>query len=125
MVRNLSDGSNRARRTPGCGWAALFLALCVLANSAPPVFAQNESKTHRKILVIVQPDYPSVLKNGHFEGQVRLEASVQANGTVSMVKILGGNPALAKYGAEAVWKWKYAPSSAPTVEEVVFNFNPK
>ena len=96
MVRNLSDGSDRARRT--LGLAALFLALCVLANSAPPVFAQNESKTHRKILVVVQPDYPSVLKNGHFEGQVRLEATVLANGTVSMVKILGGNPALAKGG---------------------------
>ena len=70
-----------------------------------------------------QPDYPYVLTNGHFEGEVRLEATVQPNGNVSKVESKGGNPMLAKYAMEAVQKWKYAPGPAQTVEEVSFKFN--
>jgi TonB family protein len=90
---------------------------------APRLLAQTTPRPHRKVLVMVQPDYPPVLRSAHFEGQVRLEATVLANGTVSKVEIRGGNPALAQYGAEAVMKWKYAPGTAQTVEEVIFNFN--
>jgi len=69
------------------------------------------------------PEYPAVLKNGHFEGQVRLEAAVAANGTVSKVEVKGGNPILAQYASQAVMRWKYAPAPAQTLEAVVFNFN--
>ncbi len=69
------------------------------------------------------PEYPAVLKNGHFEGQVRVGATVLPTGTVSKVEVKGGNPILAQYASQAVMRWKYAPSSAQTVEEVTFNFN--
>ena len=72
---------------------------------------------------MIQPDYPDVLKNGHFEGQVRLEATVLPNGSVTKVDIKGGNPMLSQYASQAVMKWKYVASPAQTVEEVVFNFN--
>ena len=72
---------------------------------------------------MVEPEYPQILKNGHFEGQVRLEATVQANGSVSHVEVKGGNPMLSQYASQAVMKWKYASGAAPTTEEVVFNFN--
>ena len=87
-----------------------------MAQAAP-------AKVHRKVLVSYQPVYPFVLQNGHFEGQVRLEATVLPNGTVSKVEVRGGNPMLAQYATEAVNKWKYAPSPATTVEEVSFYFN--
>ena len=69
------------------------------------------------------PEYPTVLKNGHFEGQVRLEATVGPNGTVSKVEVKGGNPILAQYASQAVMRWKYVTAPAQTVEDVVFNFN--
>jgi TonB family protein len=95
-----------------------------LPSAAPThLLAQSTAKTGRKVLVTVQPIYPAILKNGHFEGQVRLDASVLANGTVSKVEIRGGNPIFAQYAVEAVMKWKYTPGPAPTVEEVLFNFN--
>jgi len=73
---------------------------------------------------MAEPEYPYVLRNGHFEGQVRLEATVLPNGTVSKVECKGGNPMLAQYASQAVMRWKYAPGPAQTVEEAVFNFNP-
>jgi len=86
--------------------------------------AQSAAKPHRKVLVMIDPDYPTVLKNGHFVGQVRLEATILPNGNVSKVEIKGGNPMLSQYASQAVMKWKYAPGPAQSIEEVVFNFNP-
>jgi TonB family protein len=92
-------------------------------SSCAHLAAESSGKTHRKVVVMVEPEYPAVLKNGHFEGQVRLEATVQPNGNVSHVEVKGGNPMLSQYASQAVMKWKYAPGSAQTIEEVVFNFN--
>ncbi|MFZ0735233.1 MAG: energy transducer TonB [Candidatus Sulfotelmatobacter sp.] len=110
---------------PGCISAcAVSLIFCVLITVPPAVQAQSTSKAaHRKIVAMIEPEYPPVLKNGHFEGQVRLDATVLANGAVSKVEIKGGNPMLCQYAAQAVMHWKYAPGPAQTVEEVVFNFN--
>jgi TonB family protein len=74
--------------------------------------------------MMFEPEYPTVLKNGHFQGQVRLEATVGPNGTVSKVEVKGGNPILAQYASQAVMRWKYAPGPVQTIEQVVFNFNP-
>jgi TonB family protein len=97
-----------------------------MAGSTPRLAAQNSApKPHRKVLVMIEPDYPYVLRNGHFEGQVRLEATVLPNGNVSKVECKGGNPMLAQYASQAVMRWKYAPGPAQTVEEAVFVFNNK
>ena len=98
----------------------------LLASSVPGAVAQNAAdKPHRKVLLRVEPDYPFVLRNGHFEGQVRLEATVLPNGNVAKVEPKGGNPMLIQYASQAVMRWKYAPGPAQTVEEAVFVFNPK
>jgi TonB family protein len=85
--------------------------------------AQDAHKSHRKILVTIQPEYPQIIQNARFEGQVRLEATVLANGTVTRVDVRGGNPILAEYASKAVMQWKYAPALVETVEEVTFSFH--
>jgi TonB family protein len=106
------------------GSLTLVLALfCLILSFTPNLPAQNAPKVHRKVLVMTEPEYPAVLKQGHFQGQVRLAATVEANGNVSKVEIKGGNPMLSEYASKAVMKWKYAPGPAETVEDVVFNFN--
>lgn len=94
-----------------------------MAVSTPRLLAQDTAKSHRKVLVMTEPDYPYVLRNGHFEGQVRLAVTVLPNGSVSKVECKGGNPMLAQYASQAVMHWKYAPSPAQTLEEAVFTFN--
>jgi TonB family protein len=104
-------------------WLLALGVLCVIGSPSTKLAAQNSGKTHRKVVMMVEPEYPAVLKNGHFEGQVRLEATVLPSGTVSHVEVKGGNPMLSQYASQAVMKWKYAAGSAQTTEEVVFNFN--
>ena len=101
----------------------LALLLCLAGGFAPRVVAQETAKIKRKVLVMTEPDYPYVLRNAHFEGQVRLAATVLPNGTVTKVECKGGNPMLAQYASMAVMHWKYAPGPAQTVEEAVFVFN--
>jgi TonB family protein len=104
-----------------------LIALCLMCAGSVRGFAQNAepaSKAKRRVIVSVQPQYPAVLREGRFEGQVRIAATVLANGSVSKVETLGGNPMLSQFAEAAVKNWKYAPGPAQTVEEVVFNFSP-
>src|ERR1700727_1832184 len=71
-------------------FSALVLLLALAASSTPRAFAQETAKIKRKVLVMTEPDYPFVLRNGHFEGQVRLAATVLPNGTVTKVECKGG-----------------------------------
>ena len=82
------------------------------------------AKVKRKVLVMTEPDYPYILRNGHFDGQVRLEATVLPNGSVSHVECKGGNPMLAQYASQAEMHSEYAPWPAQTLEEAVFVFKP-
>jgi outer membrane biosynthesis protein TonB len=104
---------------------AVLALLLLIPGAVPHAAAQNAPKVKRKVLVMVEPEYPYILRNGHFEGQVRLEATVLPNGSVSKVAPKGGNPMLSQYAQQAVMHWKYAPGPAQTVEEAVFVFNPK
>ena len=90
-VRRLREGSFPL--------AALALLFCLMASSTPRLFAQDTAKTRRKVVVMTEPDYPYVLRNGHFEGQVRLAVTVLPNGSVSKVECKGGNPMLAQYAS--------------------------
>src|SRR5215469_13332403 len=104
-----------------------LIALLLMCFASPRLSAQNgepTTKSKRKVLVSVQPQYPSVLREGRFEGQVRIAATVLASGSVSKVETLGGNPMLSQFAEAAVKNWKYAPGPAQTIEEVVFNFSP-
>lgn len=103
--------------------AAITLLLGLAPAVVPSALAQNAAKPRRKVVQIVDPEYPTVLRNGHFEGQVVIEATVLPNGNVSKADIKGGNPMLSQYAAQAVMRWKYAPGPDKTVEEVTFRFN--
>ena len=83
-----------------------------------------ESKTERKLITRVEPDYPPVLKMRQIGGTVRLEITITAKGTVDGAHVLGGNPILAESAIAAVKKWKYAPSDSTTTTAVSLDFNP-
>jgi TonB family protein len=103
-----------------------FLPVCLLllallaAGSLSALYAQS----NRKVIHTQPPDYPIILKSKGIGGTVRLRAKVLANGTVSDIDVLGGNPVLAASASKAVITWKFAPASTTTNEIVTFNFTP-
>ena len=102
----------------------LTLALSLTCGFTLAATGQQSSKTDRKVLVSVQPEYPEFIKRAQIGGLVRLRATVGAGGKVNFVSIIGGNPILAENAAAAVLKWRYAKAQIQTIEEVALNFNP-
>ncbi len=76
------------------------------------------------MLISVKPVYSDFLRRSQIGGLVRLKATVNAEGKVTNVDIIGGNPILAESGAAAVLQWKFAPAATQSVEEVSLSFNP-
>lgn len=98
----------------------VFLSLAL----APASSAQKAGKSERKVLVSVKPDYSELLRHAQIGGLVRLKATVTADGKVTNVTVVGGNPILAESASAAVMRWKYAPAPDQTVEEVSISFTP-
>jgi protein TonB len=64
-----------------------------------------------RMLNSVSPVYPMLAKNQHVEGDVRVDALIDANGQISAMKVVSG-PALLQHAAtEALRQWKYQPAT--------------
>jgi len=57
----------------------------------------------------VQPIYPATASHLRIEGVVDLMATISKTGDISAVKILKGDPTLARAAVDAVKQWKYKP----------------
>ena len=83
------------------------------ASSAPAPVLQtmNVSQGVSQGLVIkkVAPSYPTNALRMRIEGPVELLATISKKGDIASIKILSGDPSLARAAAEAVKQWKYKP----------------
>jgi TonB family protein len=104
--------------------ALAILTLSILCGFAPAARAQKTTKSDRKVLVTVKPEYSELLKHAQIGGLVRLRVTVGPDGKVTNVEVAGGNPILAESAASAVTKWKFAPAPSQTVEAISISFIP-
>jgi TonB family protein len=98
----------------------LFLA-CLSPSNAQ---VERVETSKRKVITIVKPDYPAIVKHANIGGSVRLSVTVLASGDVAKVETLGGNAIFVDSAAKAVIKWKYATAASQTKEEVRVEFKP-
>lgn len=70
----------------------------------------------------VPPVYPEIAKRMHVSGEVKLEATVDAQGKVKDVKAVSGNRILEGAAEDAVRLWKFAPGNGDATVEVTVNF---
>jgi TonB family protein len=78
----------------------------------PLLLEHGEAKT----LVVYRPhlEYPSIAKVNYIQGQVRLELTVNAVGTVSSAHVLEGDPLLAAAAMNTVNQWLFRPATKPS-----------
>jgi protein TonB len=57
----------------------------------------------------VQPKYPQAALAAHTQGAVQIQASINKEGSVVNLKVLSGDPVLARTALEAVRQWRYKP----------------
>jgi TonB family protein len=96
---------------------ALVLAM-VFAFSAPAHAAGDRSVVSR-----VPPVYPELAKRMRISGQVKVEATVDADGKVTAVKTVSGSKMLAPAAEDAVKKWKFESGAGTGTAEVDVTFS--
>jgi TonB family protein len=57
----------------------------------------------------IEPEYPAVARQIHLTGDVDIEVSIDASGTVESATVERGNTLLAGPSLQAIKKWKFSP----------------
>jgi TonB family protein len=69
----------------------------------------SQGVTQGLLLKRVQPNYPAQARQLRIQGAVQLQATIAKSGDITSVKVLNGEPALARAAVDAVRQWKYKP----------------
>jgi protein TonB len=79
------------------------------AAPAAPLAIGGEVRQAR-LISSVSPVYPTLAKNQHVAGDVRIDALIDANGRVTTMKIVSGPTLLHQAAMDALRQWKYQPA---------------
>lgn len=86
--------------------------------------AWGQEEINRRLRTKVTPTYPELARRMSISGVVKVQITIDKNGTVKSTKVVGGHPVLANASLEAVKKWKYEPGAEETTGTVEFHFDP-
>jgi TonB family protein len=90
------------------GLATTNIKQPVAPSAALPVGGDVKSA---RILNSVSPVYPTLAKNQHVEGDVRVDALIDQSGRVSAMKVVSGSVLLHQAAMDALRQWKYQPAT--------------
>ncbi len=76
----------------------------------------------RKSLKTVPPVYPAIAVKMRVEGTVKLDATIDPDGSVSDIKVISGHQLLVQAAIEAVKKWKYESGDGKSTQSVAVEF---
>lgn len=94
-----------------------FLVLCFSLFAVALLHADT-----RKSVKTVPPVYPAIAVKMRVEGTVKLDATIDPDGSVSDVKIVSGHQLLVQAAVEAVKKWKYESGDGKSTQTVSVEF---
>lgn len=63
-----------------------------------------------KLILQVQPEYPSIARQVHLQGVVTIDAILDEKGNVEEMRVISGPPLLYDAALKALGKWKYEPT---------------
>jgi protein TonB len=89
--------------------AAISSAPVSVPRPSTDVVKISQGVSEGLVLKRVPPRYPPQALQLHKEGAVQLQATVTKTGEISNIKVLSGDPMLARAAEDAVRQWKYKP----------------
>ena len=97
-----------------------------LPAPAPPVSTNKPPRLISSVL----PVYPDFARQRGIDGNVVIQATIEANGTVGATKVLSGPQSLRESAVHALRQWKYEPAkidgqNAASDVTVTLHFNGK
>jgi membrane protein involved in colicin uptake len=104
------------------GAIALLLAAAFLLSSQTA--ARESSRDSRKILVQT-PDLSNPRPFDEYSWNGKVNAQVQANGSIKKIDVVGGHPLLTQSAVTAVGHWKFEPGPKERKETIEIEFDPR
>jgi len=98
--------------------AAFCLALALVFSAAGSVPQEAQPRLLKKVV----PAYPDILKKMNVSGTVRVEVTINPDGSVKDVENRGGNAIFVDSVAAAVRGWKYAPADRQHTADISVTF---
>lgn len=80
-----------------------------LPKVAPSMLRISQGVSQGLLINRVQPKYPQSALSMHIQGPVQMEATIGREGKISNLKVLSGDPVLARAAVDAVKQWRYKP----------------
>ena len=96
---------NLGSLVPGVGGSNL-----VAPAPAKPDVVQGGDVQLPKLVSSVPPVYPQLAAANHVEGEVKIQAEINASGKVTSTKVISGPILLRSAAVDAVRQWKYSPA---------------
>ena len=90
---------------------------------------EDEKDFKKRWVFSPSPDYPQLAMRAGIQGRVRLQVRLKSDGTLSVEKVLEGEPALVDAATAAVQQWRATPEqfegkNVDVISTVSFNFRP-
>jgi TonB family protein len=82
----------------------------VIYRSPSPSGTTSSLFSGTRLIHRVEPEYPPEARARNLQGSVVLDIQVHGGGTVGDIRIVSGDPVLAKAAVDAVKLWKYQPN---------------
>jgi TonB family protein len=88
---------------------------------------EDERDFKKRLVLSPSPSYPQVARRAGIQGLVTLQVRLKSDGTLSVEKVLEGEPALADAATAAVRQWRATPEqiegkNVDVISTVSFNF---
>jgi TonB family protein len=77
----------------------------------------------RKSVKTVPPVYPAIAAKMKVEGTVKLDATIDPDGSVTDVRVVSGHQLLVQAAIDAVKKWKYESGDGKSTQSISVEFN--
>jgi protein TonB len=97
---------------PSAGSPALPNLLSNQTSAPAPILqtlSVSQGVSQGLVIKKTSPSYPTNALRMRIEGSVQLLATISKKGDISSVKIISGDPSLARSAVDAVKQWKYKP----------------
>jgi len=88
---------------------------------------EDAEEFKKRLIASPPPEYPQLARRAGLQGVVRMQVRVKTDGTLSVDKIIEGEPALADAAASAIRQWRARPGQlgekkVDVITTVTFNF---
>jgi TonB family protein len=104
--------------------ASVYLvALLTILLMSTPAYTRSVEESAVKVVQAVPSLYPPIARAAHVSGEVKVEATIDADGAVTSVNVVNGHKLLSPSVEKATRKWKFnAVAGNTAVRSVVLTF---